>query len=670
MKRYIGKSRADNLRWLADVWLREGPPVCFLQGFSGLGKTDLAWSFRGAAEQEGWRPVVVEEIVDRPTADVTESLIELSSVLSEQGLPDMEDVLTGQTSSRLGYALEQALKHKALIILDEAQRFFQSGSLAPLKALADILAHLRNRQNLPGRLLLLSDRIVEEARWSEWIPKRTLHKLTPEEAAQALDIKLQEAGVDTAIPDSRKLEVVRDLDFNPRAIEALVAALRYENLDEIIESNPGLWEVRDREVSREFLHALERDLLERTMRHLDPADLRSLRRLAVYRRSFKRDAFDKVCGNQAEADRLRSILISRYLLNFNRGVLALNPIVREISLAHLHDHPAERLEGHSTAVDYYLRPFKARQMVGSQDKLGKAFAELRYHLVQADRTEELHTVEQRFTDHLKRHITSVSPVPSDPEELNERIAVLTVLLGDGGAKGLEYHLARCLKSRDKPGDLEVAVLHAERAVGTGASAEPWHLLVALKHENEGVDAAIDVANRAIANVDADKNLFSLYQSAAGILSEAGRTDEAVTLLRQGIDAIPADKSLFSLYQSAAEILSEAGRTDEAVTLLRQGIDAIPADKSLFSLYQSAAEILSEAGRTDEAVTLLRQGIDAIPADKSLHSLYQALGTAYRRAGRDAEAIDSQLEGFVALGRSSTATSSQKRRFCFALRLVT
>ena len=127
----------------------------------------------------------------------------------------------------------------------------------------------------------------------------------------------------------------------------------------------------------------------------------------------------------------------------------------------------------------------------------------------------------------------------------------------------------------------------------------------------------------------------------------------MTLLRQGIDVIPADKSLFSLYQSAAEILSEAGRTDEAVTLLRQGIDVIPADKSLYSLYKPAAEILSGAGRTDEAVTLLRQGIDVIPADKNLFSLYQGSGDSLLSyAGRDAEAIQSQLEGFGRIGIGS------------------
>ena len=311
----------------------------------------------------------------------------------------MEQVLFEQKDPNLAYALEKALQRPVVIILDEAQRFFRPESGAPLPEMDGILAFLRNRQDLAGRLLLLSDRIVEEARWSEWIPKRTLTKLEPEEAVTALDTKLKEAGVTAEIPLERKKEVVRDLDFNPRAIEALVGALRYDSLDAIIESNPGLWAVRDREVSRDFLKALERDLLERTMRHLDEVHQRKLRRLAVHRRSVKREALEKLCANKDEASHVRSILVTRYLLNFYRGALALNPIVREISLSHLRDDPVEFQQAHSSAADYHMRHFKAKQMVGSQSKLGESFAELRYHLTQAGRQAELTVIGQRFTEY-------------------------------------------------------------------------------------------------------------------------------------------------------------------------------------------------------------------------------------------------------------------------------
>ena len=74
LKKYIGKNRAENLDWLLNVWLKEGPPVCFLEGFPGVGKTDLARDFREFAEKQGsTKHAVIEEVADRPTPSVIES---------------------------------------------------------------------------------------------------------------------------------------------------------------------------------------------------------------------------------------------------------------------------------------------------------------------------------------------------------------------------------------------------------------------------------------------------------------------------------------------------------------------------------------------------------------------------------------------------------------------
>lgn len=611
-KTYVGRNRAENLQWLAVRWLNDGPPVCFLQGFSGVGKTDLARDFRELAEKQGgWQQAVINEIADRPTPSVLESLMELSILLAQQGMPEMEQALFEQTKPSLAQAVEKALQRPVVIILDEAQRFFRADAGRPLPEFNDILTLLRNRPTLPGRLLLLSDRIVEEARWSEWIPKRTLTKLEPDEALEALETKLNEAGVDAEIAPERRSEVVRDLDYNPRAIEALVGALRYDTLDEIIESNPGLWAVRDREVSREFLGALERDLLERTMRHLDEAHRRHLWRLAVHRRSFKREALERLCGGKEKAAELRSVLVSRFLLNFYKGLLAPNPIVREISLAHLRSDPAEFRRAHSEAADYHQRHFKARQMTGTHGKLGASFAELRYHLVQAGRQDELRDIGRRFTDHLKQEIKSGMPVPADPEELNERIGVLTVLLEGGGAKGLEYHLARCLQARGETGDTEQAMTHAELSLGPG-TYDPWYLLANLKRQARDTDGAVRVIRRGLLDLSDPGLTTPLYQLGAEILAGAGETDESVALLREGISVVPPDKGLFSLYQVAAEILAKAGKVDEAVALLREGIGVVPPDKNLFTLYQSLSEVLCRAAKPAEAVAVLREGFRLIP----------------------------------------------------------
>ncbi|HEV2851352.1 MAG TPA: TIR domain-containing protein [Thermoanaerobaculia bacterium] len=577
-KKYIGKNRAENLKWLTDVWLKVGPPVCFLQGFAGVGKTDLARDFRELAERQGnWQHAVINEVADRANPSVLESLMELSVVLSQQGMPEMEQVLFEETHPNLAHALEKALKRPVVIIFDEAQRFFRADSGVPLPELNGILAFLRNRPQLPGRLLLLSDRIVEEARWSEWIPKRTLTKLEPDEALEALEAKLEEAESDVEISPEQKAEVVRYLDFNPRAIGSLVGALRYDTLDEIVGSNPGLWAVQDREVSREFLRALERDLLERTMRHLDESHQQKLWRLAVHRRSFKREALERLCGNDDEARELRSILVTRFLLNFHKGsgALSLNPIVRDICFTHLRDEPVKCRQAHSDAADYHLRHFKAKQMVGTHAKLGESFAELRYHLVQARREDELQNIGHRFTDHIKREIKATAHIPKDREELEERIGVLTVLIADGGAKGLEYHLARCLQARGGPGDIQQAALHADRALGPEAPVAAWHMLADLKRQAEGAHAAVEVIRRGLRALSEPGLAAPLYLLGGEILAGAGKVDKAVALLKDGIKVIPPRKSLSSLYQALGEALCRAGKPGEAIAVLREGLRRVP-----------------------------------------------------------------------------------------------
>jgi tetratricopeptide (TPR) repeat protein len=694
LKKYIGAKRKETLDWLVGVWLKEGPPVCFLQGFPGVGKTDLARDFRELAEKQGeWQRAVINEIADRPTPSVIGSLTELSLLLSRQGLPEMERAFFEERVPNLAsalertpnpaFALEKALRRPVVIILDEAQRFFTAKSGAPPPEMIGILDYLRNRPNLRGRLLLLTDRIVEEARWSEWIPKRTLNKLEPDEAIEAFDTKLKEAEVRVEIPAGRLMELVRDLDYNPRAIEALVSALRYESLDEIIGSNPGLWAVRDREVSREFLEVLERDLMSRTLRHLDEVHIRRLRKLAVHRRSFKREALEKICRNKDEVSELRAVLTTRFLLNFYKGEVSVNPIVKEISLAHLRNDPAAFRQAHASAAEYHMRHFKAKQIVGSHSKLGGSFAELRYHLTQAGRLDELTSLSHRFTDHLKLEINSGSPVPSDREELDERIGVLAILLGNGGAKGLEYHLARCLTARGHPGDLERAIQHAELAVGRGASEEAWLQLIRLKARTAGIDAALPIVRAAsaemgvaaapvyrlgadilgsvgrteeaaallrdgIAIIPPERGAFSLYQACADLLALAGRVDEAVALLGDGIKVIPPEQSA-PLYQACADLLAVAHRTEEAMALLQVGIKVIPPEQSV-PLYRACANLLTVAGRIDEAVALLRDGIKAIPPARGAFSLYQACADVLARAGRIDEAVALLQDGIRVVPR--------------------
>ena len=72
----------------------------------------------------------------------------------------------GRTRANPAYALGKALRHPVLIVIDEAQRFFKPDSGEPDLALSEV-SFFKKQTTLRGRLLLLSDRLVERARWSE-----------------------------------------------------------------------------------------------------------------------------------------------------------------------------------------------------------------------------------------------------------------------------------------------------------------------------------------------------------------------------------------------------------------------------------------------------------------------------------------------------------------------
>jgi tetratricopeptide (TPR) repeat protein len=642
MKRYFGRSRSEALDYFTRVWLKEGPPVCFLQGFSGVGKTDLAHQLIEQALASGLcKHALIEEIVDRPIPSVAESFQELAAQMSLHGVSDMHLPSNPSGSANLALSFEKLLQVPIVLVLDQVQRFFRPNSTSPIPQFEAVLSHLRNRPGLPGRLLLLCDGFVERARWSEWIPRKILKELQRDEAIEMLDARLDESELEVSFSLERKHDVLRVLSYNPRAIEALVAALHFSTLDEIIKNNPGPWAVAEREVDRAFLRVLERDLLEHTLAQMDSIQQKRLRHLAVYRRSFKPMALELICANRSEAVELRSALQSRFFLNLYGGSLFLNPIVREIAKSRLRGDSAEFKRAHSAAADYYMRPFRSQQIVSEHSQLAASFAELRFHLVQAGRREELLRVSQTFTDHLRREISSEGHVPENRDELDERIGVLTVLLGDSGAKPLELHLARCLRARSAPGDREQAIIHAARATGQGRYQSAWVLLAELTHEGHSADGAMRVIKRGI-SASTDKTLTApLYYAGAEILLKEERAADALPFLDEGMASVPAERNVFSLYEIASRCLCKAGRVQQAISLLRQGVDRIPRTYGRRHLELCIVLLQAACGRGSEIGELLglRDEAALSPSVQGLGKvLLCEIGDEWNRAAKTSRAL--------------------------------
>ena len=364
----------------------------------------------------------------------------------------------------------------------------------------------------------------------------------------------------------------------------------------------------------------------------------------MLRKAFPTDAIRRFVTSEEEFHAIRARLVDNFLLRHDRGWYSLEKVAREVGAGFL-GRTAQKLKAaHSVAGDFYSRHFRARRMVGGGGRLGGDFVEARFHLVLAGRQDELREIVSAFERHIRAEINLTSPVPTDPREIDERIAVLSALLGEEGAKGLEYHLARCLSARGRGADAERALTHVRRALGPQAPAEAWVLAGRLASQVEGWDSGVAVLRQGLRIVQPAGNLFALYRSCAELMADANRTEEAIDLLREGITKVPAEFSLVSLYRLCAELLTRAGRPDEGIDLVREGIATVPAQFNLVSLYQACAELMAGAKRTGEAIDLLQEGITKVPAEFSLVSLYRLCAELMAGAKRTGEAIDLLREG--------------------------
>ena len=642
-KNYFGKERQGILDWLICDWLPKGPTTCFVVGFPGVGKSDVAAAVTEHAERQLKLSSIYIEVPNQENPSFGDLMLDLADQLAAIGHAAMRTALS-QPGSNPAYAFERALRDDILVVIDEFGRFFDRGGKLCLDV-AGVLSHLRNRPALRGRLLLLSDVAIESERWSEAFPTKELRALDSSEAIALLNDRLREKGKVDDVPETRKGDLVWVLGFNPRAIETLAAALAFESLDEIVGRDPGLWEVTDREFSADFLEILERRLLEGTLTHLDPLTLKRLTMLAVHRVSFEASAFEALTsGTRKEWRDLRHSLVSRFLVQLRNQWHSMNPVVREISLARLRENASEFKTAHSIAADHHLRHFRARNLVLDNSSLTASFAELRYHLFHAGRTSELREVVLRLASHFKESWKSTSQVPQDRSELDERIGILAALLQDEGPKSLEYYLARCLQTRGSASDLREALIHATRATSGRAPAAVWFFRASLHRDLGDRGAAVQTVLDAVRIVNPGDAIGTLYGLGGQILAEQGRIDDAQILMREGILKVPPSKNLFTLYQSAAELLGQAGKTEDAVALLKEGMKVIPADKNLFSLYQSAAELIANAGDIKAAEDYLRAGIrSATRSGGLIFHLYQRGAEFLNRRGAKQAAIDLLLE---------------------------
>lgn len=609
---FHGQQRDAIVRHLVTKWLPNGPAVTILQGFPGCGKSQLAVS---VAEKATKSLAPVEPQVDAadPVLDV---LIDLALALDAKGISGLLQAFEkgGQTTIQsLGKVLLDILRQQEiLVVVDEFQRLLPKDSTLPPAPWADLVEQLNKSASPRGRLLLISNRSIKLERWCESCDIEELRGLHDKEAETFFSELLEAKGLSDKVPPKHRRAIVHRLSGNPRALKTLVYALRTESLTDLIPEAPDLKQAGDVVLDARLLEEFERELLERALPKLEVHLLKFMRWLSVHRRPFQKEALAQFTGGLETPEALRQQLFDRFLLEQVPGGDAPHQLAREISVNRLRPEKAEWVQAHNLAANYHMRRFEARSLSGAST-LPASYVELRHHLYESGRISEIHKVSERLTKYALSQIGLTTPVPTNMESLEERIALLSAIPDEGRPKVLEYQLARCLVRRGNIGDKENALKHVRRGTGRHPHAASWMLRLNLEYELQGIDAASSVLDEALIHVKSDEDASPIYRRGAEMMAEAGRLDEGVKLLGKGIAVVPPRSNLFALYKLQADLLTRLDKTDDAILLLKEGIKAIPPENSVHALYQACAELLTLSGKKDEAIKLICDGVNDVPA---------------------------------------------------------
>jgi glycosyltransferase involved in cell wall biosynthesis/tetratricopeptide (TPR) repeat protein len=596
--------------WLGQQWIADGPPVCLVEGFSGLGKSHLARQVR-----DGYPHLTTYvEIADAHTS-FGDFLLKTQGTLKSQA--DISIPLGADTS----IAIEQALRDNLLVVVDDFQNCLAPGTHGLTEQFATFFRQVRSRR--AGRLLLLTSQSVDEDQCQDLgIVQHTLVPLSPEDGGALLQRLLAARDRQDEVPTNRVAELAQWLGSNPRAMQALVAALRFTRLAELVGIEPDGANIGYRQVDELLVANLEKKFVRRSMNRLAPAELQLLERLSVHRKSFRQEAIT-LAHNGIDSDVRRAIqeLVNLFFLEHHRGQYTLNPTARELALRSvLRNHQATRT-AHRHAADFYFRHFKAKQT--KPIALADKFMEARHHLHLSGRSADLRELAQTFALYLQRSAMSQS-VADDPEELDEQILLLDAALEQGSPSSLlNLRLARMLLQRGRDGDPGRALMQTTVATTIPpVSEEAWRLHLVLVHQTEGLDAVASVFERARATLPA-ASLWPISAVYIRLLLHGQRHDKALKLVLNTIAAKPdsgGDRQ--AAYICAIKLLDQAGddhRVGEVIAAALAESDSSASPD--YALYHACINFYMSRHNYPAAVALLDEGLQRVAPTSNLVALY-------------------------------------------------
>jgi hypothetical protein len=258
----FGSQHQALVEWLATRWWSEDIPVAIIQGFPGVGKTEIALqAMHRIKASHPDLPTCIFHCPDTKVALADDLLLTIAEELSDHGDGELLDRLErGEDTASI---FTQLLTTPRLLIIDEAENLAigSTGKLpAPVSAL---LKKWADTEDAAGRLLLLSLREFEEDVWLKRVEVRRIDPLAPDEAQDFLAAELDKIGKSDAVPPDRRTDLVSWLGRNPRAIRLMASALAYDKLDDLMGLVPAAWENEDQRIAPELLRQFEQALLGR-----------------------------------------------------------------------------------------------------------------------------------------------------------------------------------------------------------------------------------------------------------------------------------------------------------------------------------------------------------------------------------------------------------------------
>lgn len=635
----FGEGRKEVLLGLEKEWLRSRRVVALLQGFPGTGKTRLASS----VSFPGWVTLDPVQVGIDSDDRETDLLMDLATSLDIKGFGDLAQELEKGEASNILAALRRLIRReRVVVIIDEFQRLFSNTTACPPEDWREFIESLNNAAGSEGKLLLISNRATPQDRWSEGCVVKNLKKLNDSEGSDFLRECLIERDLLNRIPNNRMVEIAGRLGGNPRAIKTLVGSLFHFSIDELVSAMPERNALGDVTIDHHLLEQFERGLISRAMDRLGEKELQFMRWVAVNRYLIATGFYSYIETRFPDWKPLRSVLIDRFLLEATSAGDALHPLAREIAVTRLREEGQEWQSAHSQAANYQLELFESSTKRFDMTTAA-SFANLRHHLFESGRLNELSRVSARMKSFVLSRIAKPthSKVPRSTEILEEHIVLIESLPEAERTKGLEYHLALCLRERNGTNDYENALTHAKKAIGPGVYYAVWLLLADLEFTLNGSEALKRTAARALDSLGAGSNAFAIYHHCANLLDKDGRTGEAIEFLERGIKT-PGVQCKSSLISMCVRFLDQIGDKQRASELLAYGLEdgGIKEEGIVFAKWASR---LSSEGQHEEAILLLDRAIARKEITK-LFSLYLIKSRAQIALGRIDCAIRTLREG--------------------------